>query len=73
MNKTPIEDLKKSAIEHYNRISEAACEYNSFVKKAIENFNPKICQCGELIHPSDDVCGNCYSEFMTNNNQQNEN
>lgn len=39
--KTPLEDLRKQALEHYNELATKACHWNSFVQKAIEAYNPE--------------------------------
>jgi hypothetical protein len=36
----PFEDLKKSALEHYEEISTKACHWNSLVPKAIMAYDP---------------------------------
>lgn len=36
--KTPLADLKRQAIEHYLKLSDEACHFNSFVVKAIESY-----------------------------------
>lgn len=39
--KTPFDDLKKQALEHYEELATKAHHWNSFVQKAIEAYNPE--------------------------------
>jgi hypothetical protein len=36
--KTPIDDLIKQALEHYERLSRECCDWNSLVPKAIKEY-----------------------------------
>lgn len=39
--KTPLEDLRQQALEHYNEAATAIVHYNSFVRDAIMAYNPE--------------------------------
>jgi succinate dehydrogenase flavin-adding protein (antitoxin of CptAB toxin-antitoxin module) len=39
--KTPLEDLRKQALEHYNEAATAIVHYNSFVRDAILAYDPE--------------------------------
>ena len=41
-NKTPIEDLRKVALKHYQDMSNYCCDYSSFVVEAIKAYNPEL-------------------------------
>jgi len=41
-NKTPIEDLRKVALKHYQDMSNYFCDYSSFVVEAIKAYNPEL-------------------------------
>lgn len=43
-DKTPIDDLKKNALVHYESLSSQLCEWNSFVVDAINAYNPNSFQ-----------------------------
>lgn len=39
--KTPLEDLRKQALEHYEEAATAIVHYNSFVRDAIMAYDPE--------------------------------
>lgn len=39
--KTPIEDLRKNALKHYEEASSVVCHWSSFVESAIKAYNPE--------------------------------
>lgn len=39
--KTPFDDLRKQALEHYEELATKAHHWNSFIPKAIEAYNPE--------------------------------
>ena len=39
--KTPLEDLRRSALEHYREASSKLCHWSSFVESAINAYNPE--------------------------------
>jgi hypothetical protein len=56
-NKTPIKDLKRDALKHYNNLSDMALEYDSFVADAIKAYNPEggCSNCDDLIEAMEQV------------------
>ncbi len=41
MKKTPIEDLRRESLRHYEKASSAIHHWDSFVANAIKNYDPE--------------------------------
>ena len=41
--KNPLEDQRRSALEHYEQASKAVHHWSSFVESAIKAYNPESC------------------------------
>jgi len=50
--KTTLKELRTYAIIHYNKLSDDACHFNSFVAEAIRNYDPdKITELKSQLKP----------------------
>lgn len=65
--KTPLEDLRKSALKHYEEVSSAACHWNSFVVSAIKAYSPEA-----LAEAADDaiISVEQYGELHTSTHEK---
>ena len=68
--KTPLEDLRQSALEHYAEASRAINHWSGFVEEAIKNYDPEKTQRNVIPYQCCPVCngnGQTVADGFTSN------